>query len=51
MTTDLFTAAELITVLTVFCVVFCSVLCWAISGALPLMRMSQQASVRLSQLG
>ena len=35
MSTDLFTATQLIAVLTVFCAAFCPILCWVISGAQP----------------
>ncbi|EKV00996.1 hypothetical protein QGP82_28655 [Leptothoe sp. LEGE 181152] len=35
MTSNALTATELITVLTVYCIVFCPVLCWTISGSLP----------------
>ena len=35
MTTDLLTATELVTILTVFSAVFCPLLCWSVSGTLP----------------
>ena len=38
MASDVFTAAELIAVLTVYCILFCPLLCWAISAPLSLER-------------